>query len=173
MNNEVNLKDIREVPILEEIKGTETVLINDDGAARQLPLEMVKSYVTPPPVEYDVDIEMIGRGNEEIGSVEVITCTVHKVRPFAELKQMIMDETIIKGKMRLRCAPMSDYPDSFICENVEPLYCAWLNKDLVAMDTEEEIGEVIVIRGYGTMLGGTYAINENNEVINTYIESFY
>ena len=41
-----NLKDIREVPELESLSGTEKVLVNVDGEAKQAPVSLIKPKVT-------------------------------------------------------------------------------------------------------------------------------
>ena len=94
-----NLKDISTVPELNALEGTEKVLLNVDGSAKQARVDLIK-----PAEEWDLDIEVavtMDTENSELG----FDYTVNKINTYANIKNKIFNGELPKCKSKSTFQP--------------------------------------------------------------------
>lgn len=113
----VNMKDISEVPLLEQLTGKENVLLNDSGSAKQTSIEILFAETSKALEESvktiealnkkikemeELDIDIVVRGTWSADEENIIPeVEVNKMLTFEELKQRILAGVPLKIKAHL------------------------------------------------------------------------
>ena len=87
-----NLKDIREVPLVDSLTGDEKVLLNVDGKARQVRVDQIK-----PIEEYDLDIT-VRLYYDEQGDWTGDDFVIHHMSSFETIRDKILNGIVPKVK---------------------------------------------------------------------------
>lgn len=88
-----NLKDISTVPELKSLEGTEKVLLNVDGSARQVQVDLIK-----PKEEWDIEADFKWCFNKE-NSEWTIESDVKYIADFSVFKEKLMSGLKINSKI--------------------------------------------------------------------------
>lgn len=89
-----NLKDINSVSELTEITGTEKVLLNVDGEAKQATVNLIK-----PAEEWDLDIDVVGTWDAE-NEAENVTYTMNSINTYENIKNKVLNGEPVKCKIK-------------------------------------------------------------------------
>lgn len=134
----VNMKDISEVPLLEQLTGKENVLLNDSGSAKQTSIEILFAETSKALVNAnkkleesaktiedlnkkiteveELDIDIVARGTWSADEENFISeVEVNKMLTFEELKQKILAGTPLKIKSHLFSQEYEAGPDDPYC----------------------------------------------------------
>jgi hypothetical protein len=87
-----NLKDIREVPLVDSLTGDEKVLLNVDGKARQVRVDQIK-----PKEEYDLDITVRFYFDEQADDTAT-DFVIHHMSSFETIRDKILNGIVPKVK---------------------------------------------------------------------------
>lgn len=88
-----NLKNITDVPEVESLSGSEKVLLNVDGGARQARIDLIK-----PVEEWDIDAVFIMRLNKESGDMNLEE-DIKYIADFQTLKEKIISGVELKRRV--------------------------------------------------------------------------
>ena len=140
----VNMKDISEVPLLEQLTGKENVLLNDSGSAKQTSIEILFAETSKALANANkkleesakmiedlnkkieemekLDIDIVVRGTyEPVEDRMVLDIEVNKMLTFEELKQKILAGVPLKIKTHL-------FSQNWEASTDDP-YCVGFNND--------------------------------------------
>lgn len=174
----VNMKDISEVPLLEQLTGKENVLLNDSGSAKQTSIEMLFANTSKTLEESvktiealnkkiaemeELDIDIVVRGTyEPVEDWIVPDIEVNKMLTFEELKQKILAGVPLKMKVHLFSQGQgantdAPYSVGFGVYNAYSYYPAGFQND------EQPEGIVIIIES--NIAGVVLYLEANDELI--------
>lgn len=181
----VNMKDISEVPLLEQLTGKENVLLNDSGSAKQTSIEILFAETSKALVnankkledsakmieglnkkieemeELDIDIVVRSTWNEDEGNF-IPEVEVNKMLTFEELKQKILAGTPLKIKSHLFSkSPNPNADDSYWAGSNAYIDCSYYPAGF--RSDEQPEGIVLIIQG--SNVSAFFYLEANNELI--------
>ena len=186
----VNMKDISEVPLLEQLTGKENVLLNDSGSAKQTSIEILfaetgkalvnankKLEESAKTIEdlnkkieemEELDIDIVVRGTyEPVEDWMVPDIEVNKMPTFEELKQKVLAGVPLKIKAHLFSQNWGASTDGPYCVEFNTYY------DYSYCPTgfwEDDQPEYINIYVSGDLISVCFYLEANNELI---LDDFY
>jgi hypothetical protein len=111
-----NLKDINTVPELEALEGTEKVILNVEGSAKQASVNLIK-----PAVEWDIDMNIVIECDED--GNQTPTYTMNTINTYENIKNKILNGEVVNCKGVVKEQSYFDRP--FAVEVVNRMYVTY------------------------------------------------